>query len=262
MTGGAGPSFQRLGADGPAESAREALEAVRARERSGADAPYVLLNMIATLDGRAALEGSTRALGGPADLDMLLELRVLADAVLVGSGTLRAEGYGRLMRSAERRTRRTAQGLQPDPPAVVISRELDLPWGASLFHAPEQPVLVFTRASARRPPKTAAPLEVVRLRSLEPRAVLADLRRRGIAVLLCEGGPTLNAWLLAAGAVDELFLTLTATLSGDTREPSIVGGPALDPPRGATLMWVLRHRSDLFLRYRLREPPPARKHLR
>ena len=208
--------------------------------------------MIATLDGRAAFDGSTRALGGPADLEMLLELRVLADAVLVGTGTLRAEGYGRLVRRSERRERRVADGLRPDPLTVLVSRELDLPWEASLFAAAEQPILVYTRAGTATAPPTPAPVEVVSLDALEPRAVLADLRRRGIAVLLCEGGPTLNAWLLEADAVDELFLTLAPLLSGDPEAPTILGGPPLLPPARATLEWVLRHGNDLFLRYGLR----------
>ena len=250
---GRGPAhpFERLGSDGPPQSAPELLATIGARARARPDAPYVLLNMIATLDGRAAAEGSTRGLGGPADLEMLLELRVLADAVMVGSGTLRAEGYGQLMRRPERRARRLAAGLVADPPAVLISRDLDLPWTAPLFAAAGQPVLIYTRAGETTPPDTAAAVEVVALEALQARAVLADLRRRGIAVLLCEGGPTLNAWLLADNAVDELFLTLTSVLTGDDREPTILGGPALVSPVDATLEWVLRHGDDLFLRYGL-----------
>ena len=251
LSSSTGHAFERLGADGPARSAPSLLQAIGARGSAHPEAPYLLLNMIATLDGRAAQGGSTRSLGGSADLEMLLELRVLADAVMIGSGTLRAEGYGRLMRSAERRARRTAAGLAADPPAVVISRNLDLPWEAALFDAAEQPVLIYTRERRARPPQTAAPIEVIALAALEPAAVLADLRRRGIAVLVCEGGPMLNAWLLAGGVVDELFLTLTPVLSGDEGEPTILGGPTLVPPVDARLEWVLRHGSDLFLRYRL-----------
>jgi riboflavin biosynthesis pyrimidine reductase len=261
LSPGAAPLLERLDAGGPPQTARALLATIDARGRARAQAPYVLLNMITTLDGRAALDGSTRALGGPADLEMLLELRVLADAVLVGSGTLRAEGYGRMVGSPERRAWRTAQGLAADPPAVLISRELDLPWEAGLFRAPEQPVLIYTRARQTRLPQTEARVEVVGLDALEPQAVLGDLRRRGIAVLLCEGGPTLNAWLLAARAVDELFLTLTALLSGNPGEPTILGGPALVPPVKTTLEWVLRHGNDLFLRYGFEERESAPKSL-
>jgi riboflavin biosynthesis pyrimidine reductase len=204
--------------------------------------------MVASVDGRAGLEGTSAALGGEADLEMLLELRTLADAVLIGSGTLRAEGYDRLVRAEERRARRVAAGALEDPVAVLISRSLDLPWDAGLFAAPAQPVLVYT-ASDADPPSVAAQVEVVRSVGLEPAAVLADLRARGVRALLCEGGPRLNRVLLDAGVVDELFLTLAPLVTGDDREPCIVAGGALSPPAGLALRWVLRSGDDLFLRY-------------
>ena len=67
------------------------------RRGAGDERPYTFFNFVTTLDGRAALDGSTRPLGGPADLEMLLSLRAAADAVLIGPGTVRAEGYGRLV---------------------------------------------------------------------------------------------------------------------------------------------------------------------
>jgi hypothetical protein len=136
-------------------------------ERAPATRPFVFLNMVTTLDGRAAFEGSSKALGGPADLAMLLALRTVADAVLIGAGTLRAEGYGRLVRADERRAQRRAAERSEDPTAVIVSRGLDVPWGASLFQAPEQPVLVYTRSRGHAP-SVPAPVEVVRLDDLPP----------------------------------------------------------------------------------------------
>ena len=130
--------------------AHELLAEVRATERAPDDRPFVFVNMVATADGRAALDGRTEDLGAEADLELLLELRAIADAVLVGTGTLRAEGYARLVGSPERRARRRAAGLAEDPLAVVISRRFDIPWEAGLFQAPEQPVLVYTGSRRRR----------------------------------------------------------------------------------------------------------------
>lgn len=234
----------------------EAVEATepattgRTGEGTGAARPRVWLNMISTLDGRAALDGNTLGLGGPGDLELLLELRVAADAVLIGAHTAGAVGYGRLLRSAARRQRRSELGLTSDPPAVVISHELDLPWESDLFAAPEQPVLVYTR-SASPAPGTLAPVEVVRMTDLTPAAVMVDLLARGVRMLLCEGGPSLNRSLVASNLIDDLFLTLTPTVTADDREPQIVAGPALPAPRHARLDWVLEHESDLFLRYGL-----------
>ncbi len=133
---------------------------------------------------------------------------------------------------------------------MLLSRSLDLPWDAGLFAAPDQPVLVYTGSDAE-PPGVAAPLEVVRLEDPSPARALADLRARGVRALLCEGGPTLNRALLAAGVVDELFLTFSPLLAGNADAPRIVEGEDLPGPLALQLAWVLRHGDELYLRYRL-----------
>jgi len=80
-------------------------------------------------------------------------------------------------------------------------------------------------------------------------AVLADLRARGVERLLCEGGPTLNRALLAAGLTDELFLTLSPLVTGDESQPAIVAGGALPAPVGLALRSVATADGDLYLRY-------------
>ena len=228
----------------------EWLAEVRPRERAQADRPFVYLNMVSTVDGRAAIEGRSHDLGSEADTLLLTELRALADAVMIGTGTLRAEGYGRLVSDPDRIARRAADGLASTPVAVVLSRSHDLPWDAGLFAAAGQPVLAYTGSDAEAP-EVAAALEVVRLDDPSPAAALADLRARGIRALLCEGGPTLNRALLAAGVVDELFLTLSPLLAGNADAPRIVEGDDLPDPLSMQLAWVLRHGDELFLRYRL-----------
>jgi riboflavin-specific deaminase-like protein len=245
-------TYSRLLSAGPDATAPELLAEVRPRERAPQDRPFVFLNMVCTIDGRAQVRGRTGELGEEADLEMLLELRALADAVLIGPGTLRVEGYARLVGSEERRARREAAGLAPDPPAVLLSRRLDLPWDAGLFAAPEQPVLVYTREDAEgEVPEVAAPVEVVRLPVASPAAVFADLRARGIAALLTEGGPTLNSALLNAGLVDELFLTIAPVITGETDAIRIVEGDGIHAAVRARPVWVLRARGELFLRYAL-----------
>ena len=234
----------------PPRPVHELLQAVRPHERAPAGRPFVFLNFVATVDGRAALEGRTQQLGGDDDLELLLELRALADAVLLGTGTLRAEGYAQLVRREERRARRTAAGLDPDPLAVVLTRGFDIPWEAGLFQAPEQPILVYAGAPGE-PPDVPAPVELVRLEDPTPAAALADLRRRGVRALLCEGGPTLAGALISAGLADELFLTLTPLLTGDEDEPAILSGGRLPAPTDVELLWALRSGSELFLRYGL-----------
>jgi riboflavin-specific deaminase-like protein len=218
------------------------------RDRAPADRPFVYVNMIMTVDGRTALDGRSAALGDEADLETLLELRTLADAVLIGTGTLRAEGYARLVGSADRRARRLALGLTEDPLAVLLSRRFDIPWEAGLFQAPDQPVLVYTGVDAPVP-DVPAPVEVVVLADPSPTAALADLRARGASTMLNEGGPTLFGALVAAGLVDELFVTLAPLLTGDEAEPTAIAGGRLPVPVGLTLLSVRQHGSELFLRY-------------
>ena len=191
--------------------------------------PWVGAMMVSSLDGRASVGGSSRPLGGPVDLQMLLALRRRADAMIVGPGTVRAEGYG------------------PLPcPAVLVSRSFELPWEAGLFAAPGQSVLIYTREDAA-PPEVAAAVEVVPVCELPQ--VLADLRRRGVEQLLCEGGPTLNGALLAAGLLDELFLTLSPLVTGDETAPGILAGGALPEPARLALRSVATADGELYLRY-------------
>jgi len=237
--------------DGPERPPHEWLAELRPHARAHADRPFLYLNMVASADGRASVEGRTAGLGSEPDTLLLTELRALAEAVLIGTGTIRAEGYGRLVRNAERVARREAAGLAPTPTAVLISRSFDVPWGAPLFAAADQPVILYTGADGA-PPQVAAPLEVVRLEDPAPPAMMADLRSRGIRSLLCEGGPTLNSALLEAGVVDELFLTLSPQLAGEPGAPRIVEGMGLPQPVPLTLEWVLRHEDEVYLRYGVR----------
>ena len=240
-------AFDRL-SPGLGRPPHEWLSELRPHERAPADRPFLYLNMVASADGRATFQGRTGGLGSAADTLLLTELRAVADAVLVGVGTVRAEGYGRMVRNAERVARREAAGLSATPTAVLISRSFELPWDAGLFAASDQPVIVYTSARGA-PPEVAAPLEVVRLDDPTPAAALADLRSRGVRSLLCEGGPTLNSALLEAGVVDELFLTLSPLLSGEPQALRIVEGEGLAEPAQLTLEWALRHGEELFLRY-------------
>jgi riboflavin biosynthesis pyrimidine reductase len=246
--------YERLLPSGPPVGAEQALFEADLAALAHEDRPYLFMNFIATVDGRATQDGNTRALGSDADLQMLLGLRTVADAVLVGPGTIRVEGYGRLVGNEERRERRAAAGLAPDPPLVIVSRSFDVPWEAALFEAAEQPVLIYTAVDGVAP-EVAAPVEVVRLQPFSSAAALADLHRRGVRALLSEGGPTLFRGLLGEGLVDELFLTLAPMLTAGARELAILAGPPLETPADLGLQWVLRAGEELFLRFRVGSRP-------
>ncbi len=213
--------------------------------------PYTFVNFVASADGRATLAGRSGGLGDDGDRAMFHGLREQVDAVLTGTGTLRTERYGRILGKAERRERRLAAGRPAEPLACIVSRSGEVPTGIPLFAEPEARVVVYS-ARPLDLPAVAAQVEVVVLGpdNLTLHAVLRRLRSdHGVQTLLCEGGPTLFASMLAEGLVDELFLTLAPKLAGGGTEPAITTGPELPTPRELAIRWLLERRESLYLRY-------------
>jgi riboflavin biosynthesis pyrimidine reductase len=206
--------------------------------------------MIATADGRAALQGRSVGLGHPADRALLRELRTGTDAILVGTATLAAERYANLL-DADQRALRTAAGLPEHPLVVTVSRALKLPLEVPLLHEPGRRILVFTESSAPAP-EVGGELEVVRFApgALTLTGVLEALGARGIRGVLCEGGPTLLRELVAQGGLDDVLLTVAPLLAaGDA--PSILEGEALPEPARMSLREVHRAGDHVFLHYAL-----------
>jgi riboflavin-specific deaminase-like protein len=235
-------------------TADELAGELRFDELAPAERPYVALNMVATADGRATVSGRTAPISSVADRQVFHALRTRVDAVMVGAGTVRTERYGRLVRDAARREQRIAAGLEADPLAIVVSGRLDLAPDLPLLADPEQRVLVVT-ASEGVIEGSAAPVVYLRSSPVDLAGALARLRAdHGVRSILCEGGPILNGSLLAAGLVDELFLTTGPTLAGGAGALTIVTGTSADEPRAIELVWLLAAGSELFARYALRAP--------
>jgi riboflavin biosynthesis pyrimidine reductase len=218
--------------------------------------PRVMLNMISTVDGRASLDGRSGPLSDRADRALFHGLRGAVDAVLVGAGTVRTERYGRIIPDAARRALRVQRGLSEEPLACIVSGRLALETEIPLLDEPAAHVVVLT-ASAASLPQTAAKVDYVRTAQdghLDLAAALGELGSRfGVQSVLCEGGPHLALQLLAAGQLDELFLTVTPLLAGG--EPAggealrILAGGELQPPVALELLGVLKSDAQLFLRY-------------
>lgn len=226
--------MRRLLPDPGPTTIAEQLEGYRPREEAPEDRPLVGMNFVATVDGRATIEGRSGPIGSDADTGMLVGLRRRFDAVMIGAGTMRVERYGQI----------------PETLLVLVSGRLDLPWDAPAFSEGGE-VLIFTSTEAE-PPETAAAVEVVR----HPGAVnlteaLRHLRReRGVRALLSEGGPHLHEQMQADGLVDDLFLTIAPKLSGG-EAPRIIEGPLPDVV-DLELAWLLEEEGELFARYRRR----------
>jgi riboflavin-specific deaminase-like protein len=231
-------------------SPAELASGLRFAERAPAGRPYLALNMVSTLDGKATIEWRTRGLSTELDRQLFHHLRTQADAIMVGAGTVRVERYGRMAKTEELREKRVSEGLAPDPLAVVVSGRLDLPADLPLLQEPEQRVVIATGSDATLEGTTA---QIEYLRVGDDLSLLMARLREDFAArsILCEGGPTLNSFLLAAGAVDELFLTLHPKLAGGAAALTIVAGRDLVEPAELELVSVAEGEGDLFTRWRI-----------
>src|SRR3954449_10477127 len=192
--------------------------------------PFVLVNMIATADGRATIAGRTAPIANRADYELFHALRARSDAVMVGAETVRVEGYGPM-----------------EQLAVVVSRSVELPTETGLLAAPGNRVVIVTPSpDAELPP---APASVSYLREPDLATALSRLRsEHGVESVDCEGGPGLNGTLIPAGFVDELHLVIAPKLAGGADPLTVYGGPG---PLDLRLLSVHESGGYLFARYGL-----------
>lgn len=236
----------------------------------GFPAQRVYANFVQSVDGITAIPGhpeSNRLIAGGSEQDRFVMglLRACADAVLIGAGTLHgspdthwtprhayppaADLYGEL-----RRKRRSAE----QPLLVVISGSGRIDPQHPGF---QEPALVLTtreheRDLRARLPRSTTVKAISEHSPINVRAAIDALHAAGHQLILCEGGPTLFGDLLKARAVDELFLTISSRLAGQTADRarlSLVEGAALLPDSlvAAGLLSLRKAGSHLFLRYGL-----------
>jgi 2,5-diamino-6-(ribosylamino)-4(3H)-pyrimidinone 5'-phosphate reductase len=230
--------------------------------------PYVLINMISSLDGKVAVSGKAGSLGSSVDRTVMRNLRACADAVMIGAGTLRAEKLTLAIPEDHARARES-RGLKPQPLAVVATATGDVPLEENLLASAPENLLVF--ASSKTPKEhlvtlsSHASVEIVTEESAKPerrldlKEALRILKKRyRVNVLLVEGGPVLNHALISSGLADELFLTLAPKLFGGDRPGTltILEGPVLTPHMTElTLISIHLSGEELFLRYALLTQP-------
>lgn len=226
----------------------ETLDLVLADDRTHPGRPWVMLNMVSTIDGATTLGERSTGLGDDDDHEMFKAIRAVPDVVLVGAGTVAAEDYRPITLDEERRQRRLELGKTPVPTLAIVSGRLSLDPEARVFSDPEHKPLVITGAQAD-PTKLMMlgdAADVAILDDLGPGSILRHLGAAGVTLL--EGGPTLNAQFAAAGLIDEVNLTFASRLvAGDSKR--ILAGPQLGHPLEMYPDRVLRGDRDLFLRY-------------
>jgi riboflavin-specific deaminase-like protein len=218
------------------------------------DRPYVVVNMVASADGAISVEGKTKALSSEADRYVFHYLRSLADVILVGAQTVRAEGYGPPRISEARQAERIARGQQPVPRIAIVSSSLDLDWSGRLFtESPTRPILLTTE-DADVPPEARAVTDVIVAGSgrVAMPSALAAMAEHDVGLVLCEGGPTLNGVLAADDLIDELCLTIFPALVGGDVGTGILGHTHLEDllPMEVVHAFQGDDEGDVFFRFR------------
>ena len=227
---------------------------------------WVRTIFVATVDGSiTGPDASSGSISPASDQHQFALHRALCDAVVVAGGTARAEGYRAVDLTDWQRDLRTAEGLAPFPTLVIVTASGNVdPQVATPAHGEGGPVVVATTSgapAARLDPLRQAGIEVLQrgTDTVDLGAVVDDLAGRGLPRILCEGGPSLHAALLAAGLVDEVLLTLSPQLVAGSGSRT-TRGPGLDDPVALALTYVLRADDEaVFTSYRtLPEKPVGR----
>jgi len=236
--------------------------------------PYVIGNFVSTLDGVVTLNIPGQAGGGPIsgfnphDHLVMGLLRAVADAVIVGAGTLRAVPHHRWTAAyvapayaSAYQQLRTSLGKSESPLNVIVTARGEITLDLPVFQSGDVSVLIVTttqgeeRIHAQRVPPAVQIAGVQSAASLSAQAILQTVcGMRQCNVILVEGGPQLLGDFLAEGLLDELFLTLAPQIAGrdtSTERPGLVTGQRFAPehPLWGTLVSVKRAGSHLFLRY-------------
>jgi 5-amino-6-(5-phosphoribosylamino)uracil reductase len=214
--------------------------------------------MAMSADGKiASYRRESSQLGSPHDKRLMNALRTRADAVIIGSGTVRADGYPLIVRGRKALAERARRGAAVQPVNVVLSASLNIPLAKPLFHHPDTEKLVFTSRSASRDAVRnvgrLATVVVLASAAIPVGRVVAHLERRGIGRILVEGGGETNYSFIRANLVDEIFITVTPFIIGGKGAPTVVDGRGFLARMRVRLELISSRRvkNELFLRYRV-----------
>ncbi|MEO7555031.1 MAG: pyrimidine reductase family protein [Acidimicrobiales bacterium] len=236
----------------PGHELPDVLAPYTAVDRSGRE-PWVLANMVGSLDGSATIRGRVGALSQGPDAELFRLLRAIADVVVVGAETVRRERYGPVRLPDDRRAARVAAGRSAVPPLAVVTRSLDVDWTLPAFVKADEasPTIVITCADADparlERARRHAVVVIAGSATVDLPLAMTTLVGLGHHIVLCEGGPSLLGQLVALSLLDELCLTLAPIMGADALPISIT------PPGAEITPFRLAHTAadgdTLFLRY-------------
>ena len=214
--------------------------------------PWVRVNFVSSADGAATHQGLSGGLSDDADKRVFAILRRLCDVVVVGAGTVRAEGYSAMRVDEVSERVRRAAGMTPHPVFAIVSAGLDLDPASPIFtEAPLRPIILTTersREDTRAALGEVADVLVCGRDRVEADVLVRVLSERGLGRIHCEGGPHLFGDLIAAGVFDELCLTVSPRLEAGVAS-RISAGASPIAPVGLRLAHTLVSGDTLLLRY-------------
>lgn len=216
--------------------------------------PFVRFNFVSSVDGSAQLGGLSAALGSDGDQRIFKLLRRPAQVVLVGSGTVHAEGYAGPLVSDADQAWRTARGLGAHPVLAIVSYHLSIAPDAEVLTSSPGPVLLYTCEQVTGQQRDSYPehVQLVQVadngQGPDPAQIVADLDSRGLQAIHAEGGPHIFGQFVAAGQVDSLCVSYSPVLAAGAG--SRIARSQSEQQRSLTLHTLLEEDSMLFAEYR------------
>ncbi|PXY28209.1 pyrimidine reductase family protein [Prauserella muralis] len=216
--------------------------------------PWVQANFVSSADGAVTVADRSEGLSHPADKRIFALGRDLADVILVGAGTVKAEKYRGAKPGEVRIERRRRHGLAEVPTIAVVSGRCTISADDPIVTDTVVPPVIVTTSSADPARRAAladagADVLVAGEHGVDLPLALRLLGERGLLRVNCEGGPHLFASLVADDLVDQLCLTLAPLLAGAGAD-RIVAGRAAPVPRTMRLASLLHEDGFTMFRYR------------
>jgi riboflavin-specific deaminase-like protein len=220
--------------------------------------PSVILHFAVTADGKVATANYTPALfTSSRDKQRLLDVRALADAVLVGRGTLETDRMSMGLPDQQMRQQRKSEGKSEYPLRVIVTASGNISVALPVFQKGNAPIVIYS--TEKMPPShrlllsQRADVHLSNSEELDISWALQHLYEHyRVRSLVCEGGPTLAGALAHADLIDEIYLTITAKVFGGSAAPTLTGLPGnfLPSSRPFQLIDADRNDNEYYLRYR------------
>ncbi len=247
------------------EVPREAVYAnLRFGDRAPADRPYVVVNMVATIDGKVVIggPGTTRLIGSRTDHYLMTRIDGQCDAVLFGANLLREDDPRYPFHDEARRARRVARGVRPEPLWVGVTSRAAFPRVPRMFEGGAARTVLFAGSGIAPHDRATYGAATTLVVADGPEVSLPEMLRVlrddfGVRSACCLGGPALNAGMLRAGLVDEVFCTIAPKVHNGQRGTTMFEGepfPVDALPR-FDLAAVHADDGEVYLRYRVRRAP-------